>query len=818
MVAPFLEKLREGDAEEAWTLFVDCYRRLIFAVIRRYATEADEMMDLFAHICGQLREHDLARLRRYRHDSVRRAAFSTWLVVVLRNLIVDWYRQRDGRPRRSPPAGLTPLGLAIYQRVFVEGRAHADTYELIRQHSDPLLIHGDFLRELRVVHRVVFSGPAGGAALATSGATTAIQVWRESLRLARSTGDSTGEAAALGNLGVGFYRDGALDSAERYLARSRLLGERTRDYRTLGNAVGTLASIAKDRDQLVRAKALYLQALAIRDRTGDDRGAAADENNLGLIAETLGDTAGARREYESALIRNRRGGRLNIAAVNLTNLANLATVAGDYMRATGWYHEALAIRRGAGERAGIAPVLRNLGLLEQRRGDFVAARDALTEAVAIFEVTGPPADAIGARADLAETESAMGDLQSALTHLRQADSIAVRASLPAVSASLTLARADLALDFNAYAEAERDYTIAAEMFGQLHDLSARANAIQGMGLLQLHRHDAVAARKTFDDVLRVRAVSGDPRATASTRLLVGYALAGLELEAGHSALAKSMYERAIARVGAHAAAAVSADLHVGHARALTALGAYGAAASELRLVIGAAERVAGSIRLTALRAGYRADKWDIYMQLAMLERRRGDAAAAFQVSERLRGREMLDLLAEGRVAARARPGDSAIAREQDLRRRITALEQALEDEGGQHNMRGLPIRADRRWRHARQPGPGPTRVRRNPRASPRECRRLRTTRPARHCRLAGRHHPPSVGRSHSGIPRVGFHDIGVCGAPGSSPGDRSWPRAPRSGVSDRRYPRSDRTPGKRFGQWYVAGAVATPASVAYPTA
>ena len=161
MAEPSLELLRGGDVEGAWRRFLDDYRRLLFSVIRGFARDPDESMDLFAHLCEQFRADGMSRLQRFRDDAAQPASFSTWLVVVTRRLIIDWYRQRDGRIRRTPPRELSPLGVAIYSQVFVAGRSHRDTYEWARTHIDPSLSHPAFLRELRTVHQVTFREPAG---------------------------------------------------------------------------------------------------------------------------------------------------------------------------------------------------------------------------------------------------------------------------------------------------------------------------------------------------------------------------------------------------------------------------------------------------------------------------------------------------------------------------------------------------------------------------------------------------------------------------------------------------------------------------------
>jgi CHAT domain-containing protein/tetratricopeptide (TPR) repeat protein len=571
---------------------------------------------------------------------------------------------------------------------------------------------------------------AGGVLLGKSGPADAMRAWRESYRLAQAIGDSAGQGSSLGNIAVAFYRQDALDSAEVYLNRSRALAERIGDVRTRLNAMGTLATVAKDRRDFARARTLYTQTLALRERTGDDRGAASDENNLGLVAEAFGDTAAARRGYEAALARNLRTGRTSIASDNITNLANLATLRGDYEDASAKYHEALAIRRAAGERAREAPVLHNLGLLELRRGAFVAARDALAAAIEIFDVSDAAVDAIIARTDLAQAQGAMGDLQSALNTMRRADSIAKHDSLPDMLASVALARADLAVEFNALADAERSYTAASNAFAALGDKESQADALQGLGLLRLRRDDAGGARATFEEVLRTRSTSRDRQAIALTQLLLGYALtelndrsaarrqvqsalaslrgvgdavgeamalgalADLELRAADYPGARQLYDQALSRLGNRIAPSVTAELRSGRARALAAQGAWDAAATELRAAIDATETLAGNIRLAERRAGYRADKWSLYERLALIERRRGRDTAAFAISERLRGREMLELLAEGRVPVAANARGSLVAREQDLRHRVATLERALENEHGRDQVRGLTFRAD----------------------------------------------------------------------------------------------------------------------------
>ena len=557
---------------------------------------------------------------------------------------------------------------------------------------------------------------AGNKALGQSGVVAAMRLWRESVRRAAGIGDTAGIAAGLGNIGKGFYELRELDSAEAYWSRSMELAERGGDVRTAGNAVGNLASVHKDRGELRQAESLYARAGAIRVRSGDARGLAADENNRGLIAQTLGDFVGARRAFEAALAANRGVGRRGAAAVNFVNLGNLAALSGEPEAAAGRYREALALYRAEDDRPGAAEVWHDIGLLRSNRGDYAGAVAALAASLAIYEVTGPAPDVAAVRRDLADVRAATGDLQGALRELHRAETALRRGGDPDAEllARLALTRGDLALLLNGSAEADRAYAQAEAWYHRANDGAGEAEAVQGRGYLFLLREEYARARDVLEQALRKQA-SADPRSRAVTRLLVGYALresgdtagarrvvttaldtlrvvgdaAGeaaalgalgdLAAREGIGLTAESLYRRGLDRLGAAPAPSVSWPLHAGLGDALQSRGAFTEAAAELRAAATDVERVAGRLPLEQRRASYLADKWEVYAQLALVERARGRTEEAFDASERLRARQMLDLLARGRIAWQAADGDTLLPQEQDLRLRISDLTRRLED-------------------------------------------------------------------------------------------------------------------------------------------
>ncbi|PYP57398.1 MAG: hypothetical protein DMD40_08650 [Gemmatimonadetes bacterium] len=161
-VEDWVAELERGRFDAAWDLFLDRYRRLIFAAIRHYAQDYDDVMDVFARACEALRADDLRRLRSWVEQPEHRARFSTWLVTVVRHLTVDWFRHRDGRRRLSVVAEeLPPLRRRIFELVFLDQRSHIEAYELIHTGEAAPLTFREFLSELRATYHAVATGRRG---------------------------------------------------------------------------------------------------------------------------------------------------------------------------------------------------------------------------------------------------------------------------------------------------------------------------------------------------------------------------------------------------------------------------------------------------------------------------------------------------------------------------------------------------------------------------------------------------------------------------------------------------------------------------------
>lgn len=564
---------------------------------------------------------------------------------------------------------------------------------------------------------------AGNAALGREGLAAALRAWRGSLATGAELGDSALMAAALGNIGAGFYREGQADSALPYFSEARRLATQAGDQRTMLNALTGLASLRKDLGDLREAAELYGQSLALRRQIGDYRGIASDANNLGLVAAQLGDAEGARRRHMEALVTAREHGLDETAAAALLNLGALASEAGQEPLALRHYAEALALYRRLDFPADEALVLHNLGLLAAGNGDYPRAAGHYQAALDLLAVGGPAEQAVLVAADLAMVEAAMGRLERAERAMSVADRQARAAQLgPVTLGRLLLARGDLNFAFNRLQPARRAYTDGLGLFRRHQDRAGEAATLAALGALSLAEEDYAAARLLLTAAESRQREEGDARAAALTGLLVARATAGLgdsaaarrqvnaalgvlrgagdpaaeawaqcqlgdvERAAALPLAAEAAYRVGLARLGRRPAAGVAVCLTSGLAGVLREQRADAEAIRTLERGIAAIEATAGQLVLPAQRSDFLADKWQLYTDLALAQRATGSVAAAFATSERLRARQALDLVARG--PAPPGPGREADPRLGVLRRRITALLTVESGSGQPRTLRG----------------------------------------------------------------------------------------------------------------------------------
>jgi len=89
----------QADRDSAWESFLASHSRLILYVARSTTRDGDEALDAYTWALERLRENESRRLRGF--SEVAGTLFSTWLVVVVRRLCLDFLRHKRGRVSKA---------------------------------------------------------------------------------------------------------------------------------------------------------------------------------------------------------------------------------------------------------------------------------------------------------------------------------------------------------------------------------------------------------------------------------------------------------------------------------------------------------------------------------------------------------------------------------------------------------------------------------------------------------------------------------------------------------------------------------------------
>jgi len=102
--ASLLIRLRDPRDHAAWVEFVNIYEPATYRLLRRHglqdADAAEIMQELFIAVSRTVERWD---------PSVERGSFRGWLRRVARNLVINWLKQRDRRPRGAGGSDMLSL-------------------------------------------------------------------------------------------------------------------------------------------------------------------------------------------------------------------------------------------------------------------------------------------------------------------------------------------------------------------------------------------------------------------------------------------------------------------------------------------------------------------------------------------------------------------------------------------------------------------------------------------------------------------------------------------------------------------------------------
>ncbi len=172
--------------------------------------------------------------------------------------------------------------------------------------------------------------------------------------------------------GEALLRLGRFEEAQARGEAALQLADATGDVGVAARSMNLLGRIAYRRGDLLRARDLYDQALALFRRVGDELSAAWVRNNLGLIHKNLCEWDAAAGHLREALATFRRLGRLVESGHALLHLGIVHQKCGEWQKAQASYLDSQRAYAQVGNAAGLTSVdlaLGTLARLQERHAD-----------------------------------------------------------------------------------------------------------------------------------------------------------------------------------------------------------------------------------------------------------------------------------------------------------------------------------------------------------------------------------------------------------------------------------------------------------------
>jgi len=219
---------------------------------------------------------------------------------------------------------------------------------------------------------------------------TALDLYSQSLEIAKSLGDQLRLAYTLHNIAMIYREKGEDDVALDLYNQSLEIEKSLDDQQGIASTLHEIAIIYYLKDEDDTALELYNQSLEIAKSLGDQLRIAYTLNNIATIYQHRGEYDTALELYNQSLeIAKSLGDKLRIA-YTLHNIAAINRDRGEYDVALDLYNQSLEITKSLGDQRGIVLTTVQIGRLFLATGRYKGALQSFMTAAEIFEKLDSP--------------------------------------------------------------------------------------------------------------------------------------------------------------------------------------------------------------------------------------------------------------------------------------------------------------------------------------------------------------------------------------------------------------------------------------------
>ena len=342
-------------------------------------------------------------------------------------------------------------------------------------------------------------------------------------------------------------------------------------------------------------------------------------NHAGVLANALGERQKAIGFYEQALSVARELKNTEVEGLALSNLASVYALYGDQRRALGLYEQALPLRATTSDKAGLASTLNNIGAAYVTLGEPIKAAQYYRESLSISMATKNFNSATTTLGNLSDLARDAGETDKAFEYLNEAIDVAGRVGNRFETAARLVQQTNLYRFVGDQERALDSQRRAFAMATETGNRDAALNSLVSLGRIEYEQSDFEKSRESYLRALELAKSLNSEISIATLLDSIGMTLlaAGRPDDAfGYFSQAKTLWGKTGYKFG-------TAENYYNLALANRRKGDAAAALENLRQSISIAEQIQ-AVRLQA---------WAHY-EIAGIQAAQNDLPAALQSIER----------------------------------------------------------------------------------------------------------------------------------------------------------------------------------------
>lgn len=253
----------------------------------------------------------------------------------------------------------------------------------------------------------------------------ALEMAERALALAQQTGDLSGQAQSLYEIGGIHHVHGRLDDALDAVTRSQQLFETAGDQAGLAGALNAEGYVHERRGQAPLALNAHLRALELYRQLGDAENVARVTDCIAIVYSRQENVTQALRYHRQAVEMYQELDSPRNLALSYNNLGVTLVDAGDYDEALLSLQHTLAFAEEADDQYLTVLAFNNIGLALNRLGQPLEAKESLMKGLRLSEEMGLTTATAAICEELGNVYLALGDLDLALHFAQRSLALAI---------------------------------------------------------------------------------------------------------------------------------------------------------------------------------------------------------------------------------------------------------------------------------------------------------------------------------------------------------------------------------------------------------